>query len=106
MVEKFELSRKANHHRTRKNLGTAQIKQISNLIEASAEQLPFECKCFPRAITGKWLLSKQGIKTNLKLGLAKGLKPEKPLLAHAWLVHKGEIIIGRSKTEFCEVGNF
>lgn len=53
--------------------------------------------CLVQALATKWLLARAGSESTLRIGVRKGADEE--LLAHAWLEHDGEIVIGgRSST--------
>lgn len=53
--------------------------------------------CLVQALATKWLLARAGSESTLRIGVRKSADNE--LLAHAWLEHDGEIVIGgRSST--------
>lgn len=61
-----------------------EISAIGQEIHRAANNVPWNAVCLPQAITGKWMLKRRGIDSELYLGVAKdgslGLK------AHAWLL--------------------
>ena len=54
-------------------------------IQAAARRLPWESKCFERAIATKIMLSRRNMNAKLYLGVKK---EGDGLVAHAWLGHE------------------
>lgn len=87
-------------------------KQISSLMRAVANNVPWPCKCLAQALSVKWLLSLYRIPSVTCLGTrfvssetkAEGSRPE--MKAHAWLCVGPLIVIGRSKDKYTTVGTF
>jgi len=78
---------------------------VSRAIRTMSRHLPWECKCFVQAISGKMMLRTRQIPSTLYLGVAK--KEDGDLNAHAWL-RAGDIIIlgGGGLERFAVVSTF
>lgn len=87
-------------------------RQISSLMIAVANNVPWPCKCLAQALSVKWLLSIYGISSVTYLGTrfvpsetkTEGSRPE--MKAHAWLCVGPLIVIGRSNDKYITVGTF
>lgn len=78
-------------------------------IKVAARNLPFECDCLPQAIAGQRMLSRQGIRGMLVLGVTSGpgLDDDEKLAAHAWVVVGDDVLIGETGfRRFTPVGAF
>jgi hypothetical protein len=53
---------------------------------AAARHHLYSMRCLPRALCLRWLLGRQGIRTDLRIGVARG---EAGLDAHAWVEREG-----------------
>jgi hypothetical protein len=62
-----------------------QIIQIQRHIQAAAKRLPWESKCFERAIATKIMLRRRNMNVRLCLGVKK---EGDDFVAHAWLEHE------------------
>lgn len=66
-------------------VGVAQARWVQFHLYRATNYLPWQPKCFDRAIAGKIMLARRGLKTRLNLGLKReGSK----MVAHAWLDHE------------------
>lgn len=61
-------------------------------VEASSRYMPGGVKCLARALTTHSLMKQHGHPGELRIGVAKGETGE--LEAHAWVEHRGRIVIG------------
>lgn len=67
-------------------------RQIAHLVGVAAQYVPAWVTCLPRALTLEWLLRRQGIEPDLRLGVRKvagGCE------AHAWVEHQGLALLER-----------
>jgi len=64
----------------------ARANAVARLVAAAARYGPYRAKCLPVALTLAWLLRRQGITTNLRLGVRKEAAR---LEAHAWIEFGG-----------------
>jgi len=88
-----------------KPLSAKQIKQagdIGRMIARLARHQKFEAVCFPQAITGRWVLRRRGIPSQIILGSRQ--HPEKGLALHAWLKVGDEVVTGQR--EYAEYHQF
>ena len=58
-------------------------------VAAAAHHAPFSTTCLQRSLTLWWLLRRQGIDSELRIGVAKAAGEFR---AHAWLERDGEVI--------------
>lgn len=68
----------------------ARANAVARLVAAAARYGPYRAKCLPVSLTLAWLLQRQGITTNLRLGVRKAVSR---LEAHAWLEFQGVPLI-------------
>lgn len=61
-------------------------------VETSSRYMPGGVKCLARALTAQTLMKQYGHTSELRIGVAKGETGE--LEAHAWVEHRGRIVIG------------
>ena len=61
-------------------------------VSAVARRLFGNKPCLPQALVARLLLERQGVHTDLKIGVAK--EDGSDLLAHAWLERDGRVLIG------------
>lgn len=64
--------------------------EAARLVAAAARYGPYRASCLPVALTLGWLLHRQGIRTQLRLGVRKVADR---LEAHAWIEHQGTPLI-------------
>ncbi|MEI6203099.1 MAG: lasso peptide biosynthesis B2 protein [Enhydrobacter sp.] len=69
-----------------------QIATVRQAVEIAARNVPWNAVCLPQAMACKAMLARRGQGSALHIGAAKGAREE--LMAHAWLVAGGEIVIG------------
>ena len=65
--------------------------KIVSAVKVASRYVP-GAKCLPQALAAQVLLGRQGYSTQLHIGVAK--HPKKQILAHAWVVSQGQIVIG------------
>jgi hypothetical protein len=62
---------------------------IARLVEAAARRGPYRATCLPRSLTLWWLLRRQGIDAELRIGVRKDAGPFE---AHAWVEWRGRVL--------------
>jgi hypothetical protein len=73
-------------------LHKAEIGRAAWAIEACARLLPWRIVCFQKGLAMQWMLQRRGVPTMLHYGVAQN--PKLGLVAHVWVTHRGEAIIG------------
>lgn len=71
--------------------GDPDPERVAETVEAVSGWLPFYTTCLSEALVCKALLDESGFETDLRVGVAKS---GDDLEAHAWLVHRGEVVVG------------
>jgi hypothetical protein len=71
-------------------------KDVARTVEGVAGRIPIKTTCLAEALVCKALLEKCGFQTDLQVGVAK---TGDALEAHAWLVHRGEVLVGATKED-------
>ena len=69
-----------------------QRQRVVRATRAAARRFASQRPCLPRALVARCLLQWSGCETTLHIGVAKG--PAGDLLAHAWVVCEGEVLVG------------
>jgi hypothetical protein len=69
-----------------------QSRATARLVDAAARRGPYRASCLPRSLTLWWLLRRQGIATELRIGVRKAAGA---LEAHAWVEYQGLILNDR-----------
>jgi len=78
-------------------VSTEFVDRVVWAVRAVARNTLGDKPCLVQALATKWLLGRAGSDSTLRIGVRKGAGEE--LLAHAWLIHDGDIVIGgRSST--------
>lgn len=72
------------------------ILQLAPLVTVAGRYSPIETSCLKEALALAWLLSRRGVATTLRFGVARC---NTDLDAHAWLEHDGQIILGEGVAE-------
>lgn len=72
-------------------LATISVKRLSWAVQAAAKRIP-GASCLTQALALHRLLARAGHSADLRIGVAKD--GARGLASHAWLEHKGEILIG------------
>ena len=66
-----------------------EIRRVVRMVNAAANRGPVKANCLPRSLTIWWLLRRQGLDCELRLGV----KPrDAAIQAHAWVEHRGEVL--------------
>ena len=65
---------------------------IARAVSRAARHVPWNAVCLPQAMAAKAMLRRRGIDAELHLGA--GFDPAGKLIAHAWLVSDGSIVLG------------
>lgn len=66
-------------------------RQVARAVETAADRAPVVANCLVKAVTCKAFLDRCGVETDLRVGVAK---TDDVLQAHAWLVHRGDVLVG------------
>jgi Transglutaminase-like superfamily len=66
--------------------------RVRNAVTTGARNVPWNAACMPQAMTAKTMLARRGCRSALHLGATIGTNGA--LIAHAWLVSGGEVVIG------------
>lgn len=82
-----------------RNLTPSQRKQagdIGRIIKRIADRQKFQAVCFPQAITGRWVLGRRGIPSQIVIG-SRPEKDGKGIALHAWLKVDDLIVTGQNE---------
>lgn len=71
--------------------GDPDPRAVAETVEAVAGRLPIWTTCLVQALACEALLERAGVETDLRIGVTKS---GDALEAHAWLVHRGEVLVG------------
>jgi hypothetical protein len=74
-------------------------RRLARAVERAAARLPGEAKCLPRAMALQWLLRRRGFDAKLVIGVRPGAARGGLDDLHAWIVRRGEILVGASDEE-------
>ena len=66
-------------------------KTVARAVESVSVRAPFGATCLMEALVCRALLDARGVETDLRVGVAKS---DGDLKAHAWLVHRDEVLVG------------
>jgi hypothetical protein len=81
----------------RKDVATAEtLQRIRWAVRGSARLVP-GASCLTQALAAQFLLARSGFRSQIQVGVAKD--PSGRLLAHAWLVSDGRVVIGGTSRE-------
>jgi hypothetical protein len=72
------------------------LRRVGWGVRNSARLVP-GASCLTQALAAQFLLARSGYRSQLQVGVAKD--PSGRLLAHAWLVSSGRVVIGGSSRE-------
>lgn len=64
---------------------------IALAVEETADWLPLRTTCLVEALTAGAILARRDVATTLRVGVTKS---RGTLRAHAWLVHRGTVLVG------------
>jgi hypothetical protein len=70
-----------------------QARAVAQMVEAAARRGLYHATCLPRSLTLWWLLRRQGIDGELRLGVRKA---GDVLEAHAWVEYRGAVLNDRA----------
>ena len=62
------------------------------MVSIAAVLVPYQARCLEQAMTVWWMLGVMGISSTIRLGVSKS---GGAIEAHAWVLYKGEIVIGQ-----------
>jgi len=68
------------------------LSRVRWAVTTAARNVPWNAVCLPQAMAAKAMLARRGCGSALHLGADFGVRGE--LIAHAWLVAGGEIVVG------------
>ena len=71
--------------------GLLQVHEIARAVRAASRMVP-GATCLTQALAGQILLSRAGYDSELRIGVCR--HAEHGFEAHAWLEHRGEILLG------------
>lgn len=90
----YSLAKKKPHKTPLRHLDQQEMHTVVLAINRLGKFLtPLKINCLPQAIVGNLILSKKGFQVTLKIGVYKNI--DNILIAHAWLEHNGEVILGQ-----------
>ena len=72
------------------------IAAVRRAVDVAARNVPWNAVCLPQAMASKAMLARRGQGSALHIGAAMG--DGGGLMAHAWLVAGGEIVIGEDES--------
>jgi Transglutaminase-like superfamily len=72
------------------------IATVRQAVEIASRNVPWNAVCLPQAMACKAMLARRGQGSALHIGAARGAGDG--LMAHAWLVAGGEIVIGEDRS--------
>lgn len=74
------------------------VEHVAWAVRTTGHHLFPDRPCLPQALATRFLLSRLGVATDLRIGVRKS-EPE-DLRAHAWVEFDGEVLIGGSEAPF------
>ncbi|MGH7259463.1 MAG: lasso peptide biosynthesis B2 protein [Nitrospiraceae bacterium] len=72
------------------------VTQLARLVNVAGRYSPFGTSCLKEALVLSWLMSRRGMATTLRIGVARR---HGNLDAHAWLEQNGRIILGEADAD-------
>jgi hypothetical protein len=72
----------------------ATVQAVRQAVTAAARNVPWDAVCLPQAMAAKAMLARRGQASALHLGAGKA--DGGGLMAHAWLIAGGEIVVGEA----------
>src|SRR5262249_6567022 len=66
--------------------------QVRKAVTTAARNVPWNAVCLPQAMAAKVMLARRGVGSALHLGAT--IDKNGKLVAHAWLVAGGEVVVG------------
>ncbi|MGH6835912.1 MAG: lasso peptide biosynthesis B2 protein [Methylocella sp.] len=70
----------------------ALLLRVRTAVTTAARNVPWNAPCLPQAMTAKAMLTRRGCGSSFHLGA--GFNAQGQLIAHAWLVAGGTIVVG------------
>lgn len=80
------------------NRAALRCAEVSFIIPRLAQRLPWRADCLVQALAAQGMLMRRGVPSEIAIGTAK--HPDGSFEAHAWLVCRGEIILGGDVARF------
>ena len=68
------------------------LRRVRWAVTAAARNVPWNAVCLPQAMAAKAMLARRGCGSSFHLGT--GLDTQGKLIAHAWLVSGGTVVVG------------
>lgn len=81
----------------RRNASIVSAQQLIRAIETASRFVPGGTNCFVRALSTRTLMSRYGLGSTIRLGVARA--PSGELAGHAWLEHQGAVLVGEQGRE-------
>lgn len=76
----------------RERVNKVRVNQVARMVSIAAVLVPYQARCLEQAMTVWWMLGVMGISSTIRLGVSKS---GGSIEAHAWVLYKGEIVIGQ-----------
>ncbi len=73
------------------------LESVVYLTNAAGRRVLGSHPCLPKALVVECLLKRRGLDASLRIGVTKSAEDQ--LLAHAWVEHNGDIVIGGRLSE-------
>ena len=79
-------------------------REVGWAVRAAASKTPWQSACLAQAVAGKWMLGQRGIRSTIRLGVARDADGK--LQAHAWLCADALVLTGGERlTRFTPLGD-
>jgi hypothetical protein len=72
------------------------LKRVRDAVTVAARNVPWNAVCLPQALAAKVMLARRGCGSSLHLG--SDFDTQGKLIAHAWLVAGGRVVVGEAGT--------
>jgi len=72
-------------------------RRLARAVERAAVRLPGESLCLPKAMALQWMLRRRAMDGMLVIGVRSGQERGRLDDLHAWVVSRGEFLIGATK---------
>lgn len=71
------------------------VSRLVWLVEVAGRYAPVNATCLKKALVLSWLLGRRGIRTELRIGVARD---NGRITSHAWLVYDGQTVLGHEES--------
>jgi Transglutaminase-like superfamily len=89
LLARFAPLKRLPFHRPTELRARQQAQGVARVVPAAARHGLYPAKCLPQSLTVWWLLRRQGVASDLRIGVRKEANK---LHAHAWVEHAGRIL--------------